>query len=377
MKDWRPENPFSTAAYYGPAYFCDRQEEADQILRNITGGSSTTLMAIRRIGKTGLMHHVISRLPRGWTGIYADIQETENMNQFLNLLVAAILQSSSEKSTVGKKLWKFIASLRPLISFDPLTGLPQVTFDVKQPASENNIQQVFLFLEKQDFKSLIVIDEFQQIISYPEKNMDAWLRARVQQLKNVVFVFTGSQQHLMTELFTSPNRPFFRSTQIMKLGKLNPGIYRDFIMAMFQKYKKKISPEIASDILNWAGIHTYYVQHLCNRVFTATAKEVTAEIWKQQAHQVLKEEENVFFAFRNMLTRPQWNLLKAIAREGQVYQPTSKDFIRKFDLGSSATVLRSLKTLQDYELVYHDYTGDGIKYLSVYDVFFQRWTETR
>lgn len=369
------ENPFPATTYLGPDFFCDRTEETAQLISNIQNGNSTTMIALRRIGKTGLIQHLFTQLPKEWKGIYIDILETENLNQFLNLLTTSIINAVPEKSSFGKQLWKFLKSLRPVISYDPLTGAPQASFDYKPRDVGDTLQSIFQFLENQDLKILVAIDEFQQIAYYPEKNADAWLRTRIQQLKNVVFLFSGSQQHLMTELFTSPQRPFFRSTLIMKIEKLNAETYRDFIVSIFSRYRKSIDPEIASEMIEWANTHTYYVQQLCNRVFAATIKEVTSELWKHQALMLLKEQESVFFTLRNMLTKPQWQLLKAMAHEKVVYQPTAKDFLAKYHLGTSATVLRSLKTLSDYELVIKEFDPSGVSYHSVYDVFLQRWAE--
>lgn len=369
------ENPFPVTTYLGAGYFCDREAETSRLLGNIQNGNSTTVMALRRIGKTGLLHHVFAQLPAGWKGIYVDILETENLSQFLNLLTTAIIRSIPEKSSMGKQFWNFLKSLRPVISYDGLTGTPQASFDVKPKETEGNIESIFQFLESQEFKIVVAIDEFQQITKYPEKNTDAWLRTRIQQLRNVVFIFSGSQQHLMTELFTSPQRPFFRSTQIIKLEKMNKEIYRDFIISIFNRHHKSISSDIAFEMVEWANTHTFYVQQLCNRVFASTIKTVTSELWKHQAHQILTEQESVFFTLRTMLTRPQWQLLKAMAQEGVVYQPTSKTFLQKNHLGTSATVLRSLKTLIDYELIIRDFEVTGTLYYSVYDVFLQRWAE--
>lgn len=377
MKTKKLENPFPTATYHGKTYFCNRQEETARLISNITNGNSTTLIAIRRMGKTGLIQHVLSQLPNGWKGIYLDILETENLNYFLNHLATAILKAVPEKSSIGKKFTDFIRSLRPVVSFDALTGEPKASFELRKDDVELNINSVLQFLEKQEFRVVIAIDEFQQITNYPEKNTEAWLRSRIQQLKNVVFIFSGSQQHLMTNLFTSAKRPFFRSTQMLKLQKINSDIYRNFIISLFRKNGKEISPSIVVEILKWTNTHTYYVQLICNRVFSATTKKVTNELWKQQAYQLLKEQELVFFAYRNMLTVPQWHLLKAIAAEVMVFMVTSKKFINTYHLGTSATILRSLKTLLDYELIYYEYDSDGKKYYSVYDILFQRWCEER
>ena len=88
---------------------------------------------------------------------------------------------------------------------------------------------------------------------------------------------------------------------------------------------------------------------------------------------MLKEQEFVFYAYRDILTTSQWNLLKAVARDGKVGAPTSHDFLTRHRLGTSATVLQSLKTLQKKELVFRDMDSEGIPYYSVYDVLFSRW----
>ena len=76
-----------------------------------------------------------------------------------------------------------------------------------------------------------------------------------------------------------------------------------------------------------------------------------------------------------MLTKPQWNLLKAIARDGKVFQPTSADFVGRHALGNPATVLRSLKSLHKMELIHRETDSGGNAYYGVYDVLFRRWID--
>ncbi|MEI7596637.1 MAG: ATP-binding protein [Bacteroidota bacterium] len=371
------DNPFLTTTYQGAEYFCDRQNETANLLDNITNGNSTTLFASRRIGKTGLIHHVINQLPKNWIGIYVDILQTENLSQFFAELATAIAKSQSENNSFGRKFINFIKQFRPIMSFDNLTGVPQFSFNIDKSQVEQNIESLFQFLEQQNFKTIIAIDEFQQITNYPEKNTEAWLRSKIQQLKNIVFIFSGSRQHIMSEMFTSSKRPFYRSTQLLKLEKIDKQIYSDFVIYQFEKYNKQISSEITNIVIDWANTHTYYVQQIFNRIFSATKSVVTELIWKQEALRILEEQETVFLTYRNMLTKPQWKLLEAIALEGIVEQVTSKTFIEKHKLGSSATVLRSLKTLLDDELIYYDFDINGNKFYGIYDVWLQRWFENK
>lgn len=366
-------NPFPVTGYLGPDYFCDRATESARLINYITNGNSTTLVAQRRIGKTALIQHVFQQLPNGWKGIYIDILETENLNQFLNKMASSILHSLPEKSNWGDRFLDFVRKLRPTFSFDQLSGSPQLSFELKPYEVEQSIDSILNYLENQELKVVIAIDEFQQILNYPEKNTDAWLRTRIQKMHNVFFIFSGSQQHLMSELFFSPSRPFYYSTVMMKLEKIDKETYAQFIVAMFERFNKKMPIEVAYEILEWTNVHTFYVQQLCNRVFSVAAQQVDSEIWKQEAIMLLQEQEPFFYTLRNMLTRSQWNLLKSIAAEHEVYQPTSKAFLDKYKLGTSATVLRALQTLIDKELILSLTDVQGKQYYSVYDVLLQRW----
>lgn len=370
-------NPFPTTAYIGPEYFCDRKEESDVLKSNILNGLSTTVIAIRRMGKTGLIHHVFASLPKSYLIVYLDILATNNKKEFLNNLSSAIINSVPEETTLGKKIWKFIRSLRPTISFEPLTGNLQVSIEGTSTEIDSSIHSILSFLEKLNKKVVIAIDEFQQILQYPETNMDSWLRTIMQSLTNVVFVFSGSQRHLMTQLFADPKRPFYRSTQILHFDRIPRNLYKEFIYHHFSDNKKRIDPEVINKILDWTKVHTYYVQLICNRLFANSDRVVKLIQFQQETGKLLKEQEIVFFQYRDLLTKPQWNLLKAIGLEEITDAPTSMGFIRKNNLGNPATVLRSLKALEEKEMIYHQLTENGKKNYQIYDVLLKRWIESK
>jgi uncharacterized protein len=369
----KPATPFPTTGYFGPAYFCDREDELASLKRNLEGGNSTTLVALRRMGKTALIRHFFYHLGAGYTKIYLDILPTESLGDLLNQFTSSIAESIPETSKPGKKIWNFIRSLRPTVTYDALQGTPVFSINATQDQSRQSIQDLLQLLENQPLPTVIAIDEFQQILHYPEEHTDAWLRSVIQKLTNVTFVFAGSQQHLMQDLFANPRRPFFRSTQFLKIDKLPHEAYQTFIIQKFTEHKKVIMPELVDAMLLWADHHTYYVQLLCNRTFLAAGKKIDSACWKGEANRILKEQEFVFFRYREMLTGPQWSLLKALAKDGVVPHPTSADFISRHSLGNPATVLRSLKSLQKMELVFRETDGEGQSYYGIYDVLFRRW----
>ena len=89
----------------------------------------------------------------------------------------------------------------------------------------------------------MVIDEFQQITKYPEKNIEAILRSYIQKLSNANFVFAGSQRTILEEMFLSSRRPFFQSAKLIQLEAIALPIYQAFVIKHFQEGEKKIMPE--------------------------------------------------------------------------------------------------------------------------------------
>ena len=53
-------NPFVVGKYVPPDYFCDREEETAFLKKQTDNGRNTALMAPRRLGKTGLIHHFLA-----------------------------------------------------------------------------------------------------------------------------------------------------------------------------------------------------------------------------------------------------------------------------------------------------------------------------
>ena len=368
-------NPFALNSYFGKEYFCDREKETETLLRNIKNRNSTTIISRRRMGKTSLIQHLFNSLPSGHIGISLDIFSTNNRTEMLNNLMTAILDKIPERSNIGKRIWKFIRSLQPNISFDPLTGSPQVNINISPEKNDNYIESIFQFLENQPQKIIIAIDEFQQILYYPEENTDIWLRTFIQKLNNVVFIFSGSRTHLMSELFTNPSRPFYRSTQFINLEPIDREIYTKFIIKHFKKKGKKIPTVLVQEILNWTHGHTYYVQALCSHIFDITTTTITEESIKIAKLEILVNEEPLFLKFRDLLSSQQWKLFKAIARESTAYQITGANFIKNYHLGSSAVVLRAVKALIDKDMIYSDFDENEVKYYAVNDLFFERWAQ--
>jgi len=370
-------NPFITSGYEGPQYFCDRQKETSLLLSNIRNNINTTLFAIRRLGKTGLVRHVFEQLARNkkMTCIYVDILATSSLKEFTSQLATAIYKRFPEKKGIGQKFFDIIRLLRPVISYDPLTGNPELSLDLGQPKQyEKTIQQLFSFLDNQSIKVIIAIDEFQQILSYPEKNTEALLRTYMQPLKNTRFIFCGSNQKMMNEIFNSAKRPFYGSCSNIHLDLISAAEYSRFIQTQFNRHKRKINEESIDFILHFTQRHTYYTQVLCNQVFATDSRNISIETVHAACAAILAQNENTYYQYKNLLTEAQWTLLKAIAKEEKLKKPHALNFIRKHQLGTPSLIARGIESLLAKEMIYYE-AGVPEPYYSVYDKFLMRWLQ--
>jgi AAA+ ATPase superfamily predicted ATPase len=331
------------------------------------------------MGKSGLILRFFDELlgENSINSIYIDIFSSRSLSDFIKLMAEAILLKFPEKSAIGKKFMKFLKGLRPLISFDPFTGAPQIQIGFQTPQETiYTLQGLFTFLEEQNTPIVIAFDEFQQIAAYPENNVEALLRTYIQQLKNIQFIFCGSNRSMMTEMFTSAKRPFFASTRMLYLDKIENTEYETFIRHHFESNKRHIKDEALKDILSWTKTHTFYTQNLCNYIFSMRTNMIDSEVVKSAMANILQENESFFYQYRQLLTPVQWNYMIAVAKEHEVVQITAQDFISKYDIGTPANSRRILKSLIEKELILENVSAEKSSY-QIYDVFLSRWLEVK
>lgn len=372
------ENPFVIKAYESKELFCDREEELQLMMRNIVNRTDMTLISQRRMGKTGLILRLFDELkdvrPDIHT-IYMDIFASRSIDDFIKIMAEAAMRSFHTETSLGDKLMTFIKSLRPQLSFDNITGEPQLQITYQTPhEKEYTLRGLFDFLDSQGEQVVIAIDEFQQIRDYPEQNMEALLRTYIQQTRNLTFIFCGSKKHIMTDIFTNEKKPFYSSTTFVSLEKISEESYKTFIRRLFNERQRGITDEALQFILKWTRRHTYYTQQLCHTIFANDSANVTLDDTKKACEQLMKQGETVYLQYRQMLTDKQWNYLIAVAKEGSVQQITASEFLSTYKIGSPSVSRRLADALVEKGLLNDDISVTGTTY-TVSDVFLSHWME--
>ncbi|MDR1739720.1 MAG: ATP-binding protein [Bacteroidales bacterium] len=369
-------NPFLTENYISKDYFCDREKEVEFIKKKLENGNNLTIISNRRLGKTALIYRIFEEFElQNGIGIFVDIFSCTNLKSFTEALALAIFKRFPEKKGIGKRFMELLKGFRPIISYDHLTGQPEIRFDYQtQTVYEHTIEGLFQFIDKQDTKIYIAIDEFQQIATFPEKNIEAILRTIIQSLKNINFIFSGSKKQMMSEMFNSASRPFFASAQIIGLDEISFEKYREFIIKKFAERKRVIDENAVDFILEWTLRHTYYTQVICNSVFSENKKHINLELVKLICDEQLTMQQTTFMQYRDLLSPVQWKMLIAVAKEGLIFEPQAKEFLLKHNIGAASSAKKALTALLNKEMVCSIETPEKTAY-RVYNVFLMRWLE--
>ena len=370
-------NPFLVSGYISKEYFCDREEESKNLIKLVTNGNNVALVSPRRMGKTGLIEHCFRnhKIAGGYYTFFVDIYATRNLSEFVYKLGKEIFERLKPK---GKSFidhfFAVISSLRAGFKLDEQSGAPVFDIgigEIKTP--EFTLEEIFKYLNTADKPCIIAIDEFQQISKYPEKNIEAILRTHIQKTTKSNFIFSGSQRHILHEMFFSVSKPFYQSAVLQSLDVIDKKEYIKFASKLFAKATKdvdKIYIERAYDLFEG---HTFYVQAVLNQLFSELDdnEKCTDSIFSKAVKNRVNSYETLFSEIINLLSERQKECLLAVANAGKATNITGGDFVKKYSLYSAASVQTSARQLLEKEVLTKTLTT-----YSVYDRFFAFWLKS-
>ena len=366
----RPQNPFLISGYHSPEFFCDREQETSDLISAVRNDRNVTLIAPRRIGKSGLVKHAFHRLSEqgDFKCAYVDIFGTQSLADFAAAFAAGVFSAfETSLDKVVHAASAFLRGFRPTLTVDAF-GAQTYSFDIRPANAEASLAGVFDYLGSLKFRTVVAFDEFQQIAEYPEKGAEAQLRSRIQFLTGHQFVFAGSRQHMMREIFTSAKRPFFHSTQMMHIGPIDRDRYFDFASRHFARAGAELERDVFMSVYEKFDGITWYVQAVMNRLYEQGAPRPTEDDANRAVEFLVSGSAYEYEAMLTGCSDGAARLLKAIAREGCVAEITNGAFIERHRLRAASSVAAALKTLKDGDLVYQ--TDGGYV---VYDRLFGLW----
>ena len=353
------EKPFVFGVATSGDNFTDREKETQRLLLNFTHGVNTILISPRRWGKTSLVKKV-AQLAQTKTRkiVYLDIFSCRTESEFYRLFATSVLkQTSSKWDEWVENTKQFLAHINPKISIvtDPMFDF-SISFEYSmQDNAGNDILQLpeKIAIEK-GIQIVICIDEFQQISDFEDsKTFQKKLRTVWQLQQHVSYCLFGSKKHLMNELFEKKNLPFYKFGDAIYLTKIETKYWIEYICKRFENTGKHISPELAKEICRLVDNHSSYVQQLAWLLWIRTTDIATEEQLTHALEDLLDQNNILFQSETENLSAYQMNFLKAVI-DGIHSKFSSKEIILKYNLGTSANIVRLKSALLQKELIETD-----------------------
>ena len=371
-------NPFILTGIVPDAYFCDREKETESLLKHLENQSNILLTSSRRMGKTQLIRHVFNQkaIAEKYYTFYADIYATSSLRELAFFLGKEIYRQLVPGKKKALKLFLgTIRSLSTAFGMDPVTGEPRIRLQIGDiTAPELTIEEIFAYLEKADKPCIFAIDEFQQIARYPETNVEALLRTHIQRMNHCRFIFSGSDRHILEQMFSSYAKPFYNSAQPIHLGRIDRTKYVDFAVTQFRNAGMHLPADTAGRCYDAFDGYTYYVHKVFHDLFSAgeNGASLDADTLSQTIRNILEENHHIFSEIMTRLPIAQKQLIIAIAKEKSIKHPTSGAFVKRNALPSPSSAQKALEKLLAEQLVTYHIREQGKEY-SVANKFFEHW----
>lgn len=322
--------------------FCNRVKEQELLHRNIDAVVHTVLISPRRYGKSSLATKVIedSKLPYEVIDLFVakDIKTIEKH------IIEGIQHLISKVMTISEQTIKFLQTILNHINAKIVIGTSGVNieFSITNDDSASNIldalQALDKILSKNKIKAILFIDEFQQIgVLAQGRGIEGAFRHVAQETRNLVFIFSGSNRHMLAHMFHDSNRPFYKLCHEISLKRIGVEDYTKYLNYASQKFwGTDLSAEVTTAILNCVELHPYYMNALCMRIWMY-AEKPTQEFVQQVWEEYIFEERSKTINELSMLTTNQYIILNRIAH-GYKKQLTGYMFLSETKMPSSSVV---------------------------------------
>ncbi len=219
------QNPFAYSNYVTGESFCNRRKELSELLRYIKGSQNVLLYSHRRYGKSSLIRQIFREIKEKHLNIgtmHVELYGTVSEKDFITKTFQGLNQLESNFERLLKSASKALKNIKLNLSIDPTTGSTSISPSFEVVNEKIILEELMNILSKYSQKHRLVIafDEFQEITNYTEEGFEKRLRSFIQQHQNICYIFSGSQQHLITEMFNSNSRAFYKLAESFPLNKI-------------------------------------------------------------------------------------------------------------------------------------------------------------
>lgn len=369
------ENPFVYTRSVDGKLFCNRKQEQAELLDFIENSQNVLLYSHRRFGKTSLINQVFQNIQKKRLKIgtiIVDLYGTLTEEDFISVIFQNLHQIESKTDKVINTATKLIKSIKLKHTFDPVTQSYTITPEFGGTDPKLLLDGVMKIFEtySQKKKLVIAFDEFQEVAKYSgaEAEFEKRLRTHIQRHKNICYIYSGSQTHILTRMFNDSSRAFYKQAQSYTLSDIEFKDYELWIKKIFSEYNRTIETPIIEDIVGRCDGHPMYIQQFLYFLFRESDKDFSSDLIDQVEQRIIEHNQSEYINLWDALTQNQKKVLRLIVmNDGKdLYNSQS---LQKIRLANPSMVSRALSSLLEKGII-----SKNAKY-HLQDIFFKRWLE--
>lgn len=344
-------NPFRFGPLALDEAFTDRETEVASLVADARNGQDVVVFAPRRYGKSSLVWRVAQELVKEDVLVaQVDLMRTPTKDQFAAKLARTIHEDLASRLWNAKERLKVFAGLRlnPTITVNPNDGTVSFSFDARAADEDIDatLEELLITLGRigaeRGRRVVLVLDEFQEVVDI-DPSLIKLMRSVFQEQPDVAHIYLGSKRHMMRQIFSDENEPFWRSAKQMELDVIPPDLFAPYALAKFEETGRKLDAETCDAALALTGGHPYATQELLYFLWEEPALDRALEA-------TLRSEHSHFSLVWDHISAAQKRVLQALAEEGPG-RPLSSDYQRRHSLPATPTVQTALSALERAELV--------------------------
>lgn len=249
-----------------------RKDDVQTILREIGGGQNLLLPGSRRIGKTSVVLECLDRFRKmGWNTAYIDISGVNSPKGLAQEIAAAIIGSGNSK--LRRLMRSFTTKVKDLLQFKEFKVAYQnieLVATLRDPnASEIDMLKASFDLIEQYGKGKKIVcafDEFGELMSLDESIVKL-MRSKFQHHKHCVYIFLGSQESILRQMFSNRKEPFFGFCKEIHLSPIPNSEFVSYLISQFKKANMSLTENIANRMCELTHAHPYYTKVLANHLY--------------------------------------------------------------------------------------------------------------
>jgi hypothetical protein len=378
------ENPFVYGEIVPAAAFADREVERARLAQDLADSQKVFLISPRRYGKSSLIRDVMRTLARKKVlTVEVTVAASSSYVGFLESYARALVTADTPTNRLLRWANDLLQNLRPELRFESRSlgdsGFSVAFPTVRTPRDAARLAgEVFALpgriASARSQRMAIALDEFQTVTTFDGGEVEHALRAAVQQQRDVGYVFSGSEPSLMERMLTS-KRPFYKAGPVMRLEKIDPQQFAEFIEDRFATTGFSFEEGLGDAIVELAANVPYDVQRLAHETWDDMRRSRRKTIGLEDLHRTLTrllgEQQTVFEEAWQRLTLAQRAVLRAVVLE-HGRELLSADVRTRHRLPGTSSVQAALGALVKYDIV----QKDGPRYV-VNDSLYREWIARR